>query len=226
MLRPLGYRSYHSGKWHVDGQPLKNGFDHSYVVNDHNRYFNPQNHTEDDKPLPAVKPDSGFYLTVAIADHAIRCLEEHSEKHTARPFFHFVAFTSPHFPLHALPEDIARYRGKFHEGWDVLRQKRHQRMKELGIVTCDLSARTPGVKAWNDLTADEKEKNEMRMTIHAAMVDRMDREIGRVLEQVKAMGAMDDTLILFASDNGASAESLVRGDGHDPTAPPGSAKTF
>src|SRR3954466_1686204 len=90
ILRPLGYRSYHSGKWHVDGQPLKNGFDHSYVVNDHNRYFNPQNHTEDDKPLPAVKPDSGFYLTVAIADHAIRCLKEHADKHGAKPFFHFV----------------------------------------------------------------------------------------------------------------------------------------
>jgi arylsulfatase len=226
MLRPLGYRAYHSGKWHVDGQPLKNGFDHSYLLQDQDRYFSPKIHFEDDKKLPPVQPDSGYYATIAVAEHAIRCLKEHAEKHADQPFFHYLAFTSPHFPLQALPEDIARYREQYRAGWDALRPKRLQRMKEFGIVDCALSKRTPGVPAWDGMTADDREKYATRMAIHAAMIDRMDREIGRVLDQIKAMGKFDDTLIFFASDNGASAENLVRGDGHDPTAPPGSAKTF
>jgi arylsulfatase len=99
-------------------------------------------------------------------------------------------------------------------------------MKEIGLVTCELSPRTPGVPAWDSLTSEEQHDWQSRMAVHAAMVDRMDREIGRVLEQVRAMGALDNTLILFLSDNGASAERLVRGDGHDPAAPPGSWRTF
>jgi arylsulfatase len=87
MLKPLGYRSYHSGKWHLDGPALAAGFDHSYIVDDHNRFFAPQKHSEDDRPLPPVEPGSGFYLTKAIADHAIKCLREHAAGHAAEPFF-------------------------------------------------------------------------------------------------------------------------------------------
>ena len=123
MLRPLGYRSYHSGKWHVDGMPLENGFDRSYRLEDHDRYFSPGAHYEDDKPLPPVPPDSGYYATTAIADHAIKCLKEHAEKHAGTPFFQYVAFTAPHFPLHALPEDIARYRERYLGGWDDVRAR-------------------------------------------------------------------------------------------------------
>jgi arylsulfatase len=108
----------------------------------------------------------------------------------------------------------------------MLRQRRHERLKELGIVDCELSPRTAGLKPWSELAAAEREHFEIRMAIHAAMVDRMDREIGRVLDQLRAMRAYENTLILFLSDNGASAESLVRGDGHDPAASPGSARTF
>jgi len=225
-LRPLGYRTYHSGKWHIDGLPLKNGFDRSYVLNDHNRYFAPQNHTEDDQPLPPVDPAKPQYVTTLIADHAIRCLTDHAANHAEKPFFHYLCFTSPHFPLHALQEDIDRYRGRFKAGYDALRQERWQRLKSQGIVDCDLSPRTAGLKPWDELTADQRAHFETRMEIHAAMVDRMDREIGRVLAQLKAMKAWDNTIIFFLSDNGASAESLVRGDGNDPAAPPGSAKTF
>src|SRR5262245_11092702 len=103
MLKSLGYRSYHSGKWHVDGKPLANGFDHSYSLEDHNRHFTPRQHTEDDKPLPPVKATDGYYTTTAIADHAIKCLKEHAEKHTSQPFLEYLAFTAPHFPLHAPP---------------------------------------------------------------------------------------------------------------------------
>ncbi len=110
MLRPLGYRSYHSGKWHIDGMPLENGFDRSYYLRDQGRFFNPRVHHEDDQKLPPVKPGTGYYGTIAIADHAVKCLREHAAKYADQPFFHYLAFTAPHFPLHALPQDIARYR--------------------------------------------------------------------------------------------------------------------
>ncbi len=120
MLKPLGYRTYHSGKWHVDGLPLQNGFDHSYDLEDHDRYFWPKFHAEDDKPLPPIAHDSGYYATTAIADYAIKCLKEHAEKYSQQPFFEFLAFTSPHFPLQAPPQDIARYRDKYSRGWDLI----------------------------------------------------------------------------------------------------------
>jgi arylsulfatase len=225
-LRPLGYRNYHSGKWHLSGLPLESGFDHSYVIDDHNRFFNPQKHTEDDKPLPPVPEGTDFYLTTHIASHAIKCLKEHAEQHADKPFFQYVAFTSPHFPLQAPQKDIDKYRGRFAAGWDKLREQRWKTLKDRGVVNCGLSARTEGVPAWDELSAEDKAKYEMRMMIHAAMVDRMDQEIGRILAQLKAMNVFENTVIFFASDNGASAEIILRGDGNDPNAPPGSAKTF
>jgi arylsulfatase len=226
LLQPAGYCSYHSGKWHVDGPVLKGGFARSYLVVDQDRYFGPRNHQLDDKPLPQPKPTDGYYATRAIAQRAVAWLAEHHAGHRDQPFFLYLAFTCPHFPLQALPEDVARYRGKFKDGWDVLRQRRLERIRRLGIVNCELSARTPGVPAWKSLSAAEQNAWEWRMAIHAAMVDRMDQEIGKVLEQVRKSGQWDNTLILFASDNGASAEKILRGDGHDPAARPGSAKSY
>src|SRR4051812_34923104 len=117
MLRPLGYRSYPAGKWHIDGKPTENGFDRSYLWQDQGRFFSPKIHFEDDRRLP--QPRSGYYATVAIADHAIKCLREHETQHKEQPFFSYVAFTSPHFPLQALPEDIARYKEKYVAGWET-----------------------------------------------------------------------------------------------------------
>jgi arylsulfatase len=247
MLRPLGYRTYHSGKWHVDGRPLENGFDHSYSLNDHDRHFTPRQHTEDDKPLPPVGAKDGYYSSTAIADHAIKSLKEHAEKYADRPFFAFLAFTAPHFPLQAPAEDIARYRETYPAGWDALRGERWKRLQELKIGGTGLSpverdvgppyAFPDALKklgpnelnrplAWKDLTEGQREFQANKMAVHAAMVDRMDREIGRVLAQLRAMGALDNTLLFFLSDNGASAEIMVRGDGHDPNAEFGSGATF
>jgi len=247
MLRPLGYRTYHSGKWHIDGKPLQNGFDHSYRMNDHNRFFAPRNHLEDDKPLPPVEPGTGFYTTTAIADHAIRFLKQHAKEHADKPFFEFLAFTSPHFPLQAPEEDIARYRDSYRRDWEEVRRERFERQRELGLLDCAMSAIERDIgppydfpKAlarlgpgevnrplpWADLTPEQRAFQANKMAIHAAMVDRMDREFGRVVDQLRRMGALDDTLIVFLSDNGASAEIMVRGDGHDPEAAPGSAKSY
>lgn len=248
-LRPLGYRSYHSGKWHLDGGQLAGGFDRSYSLDDHDRYFSPQRHTLDDQPLPSVNRDSGYYATTAIVDRAIEFLQEHAEHHTDRPFFAYVAFTSPHFPLHALREDVARYRNRYDVGWDAIRQQRWQRIKQMLQLPGELSELEPqigppsgkayenthsilgtgevyGELSWNQLTPQQQTYQATKMAIHAAMVDRMDREIGRLIDQLRAMDALTNTIIFFFSDNGASAEILVRGDGHDASAPPGSADTF
>ncbi|HEY7156162.1 MAG TPA: arylsulfatase [Gemmataceae bacterium] len=246
MLRPLGYRSYHSGKWHVDGQPTENGFDRSYLVQDLNNYFHPRVHFKDDRKLPPVAADAGYYTTVAIADHAVECLKEHAERFADKPFFQYVAFNAPHFPLHALPEDIARYRETYRQGWDAVREGRWKRMKKTGIVSNDLPAlerdvgppyhfpealKTLGSNEinrplpWSELTKEQQAFQSVKMSIHAAMVDRMDREIGRILQQLRSMNVLENTLILVLSDNGASAEIMVRGDGHDPKAAAGSSAT-
>jgi arylsulfatase len=247
MLRPLGYRSYHSGKWHLDGLPLQNGFDRSYSLNDHDRHFYPRQHTEDDKPLPPVQPNSGYYSSTAIADHAIKCLQDHVVHHSGQPFLEYLAFTSPHFPVQAPQEDIARYRRRYDPGWDVLRDERWRRMRKMHLGGSALSPAERDLGPpypfpedlrklgrdevnrpipWKELSASQRTFQSSKMEIHAAMVSRMDHEIGRVVEQIRSMRQLDDTLILFLSDNGASAEMMVRGDGHDPTAEPGSGKTF
>lgn len=155
FLKPLGYRSYHSGKWHMDGDRLPAGFDHSYSLEDPNRFFSPQSHFEDDVQLPPVDPGSGYYSTRFIADHAIKCLKEHAGKFPDKPFFEYLAFTAPHFPLQALPEDIAIYKDRYQVGWDAIRNDRLARMKKLGIVDCALSPLEPGtVPRWN-LTDEE-----------------------------------------------------------------------
>lgn len=246
-LKPLGYRSYHSGKWHIDGMPLENGFDRSYYIRDQGRFFNPTKHWEDDKELPPVEKNSGYYGTVAIADHAIKSLKEHAAEHADKPFFHYLAFTAPHFPLHALPEDIARYKETYRRDWAAVRQDRWTRQQEMGLLSGNLSAveRDLGPPydfpdhleklgpsevnrpvEWNSMTLEQREFQSIKMAIHAAMIDRMDREIGRVLDQLRAMNQLNNTLIFFLSDNGASAEIMVRDDGHDRSAAPGSAATY
>ena len=247
FLKPAGYRSYHSGKWHIDGPVLDGGFDRSLNIDKLIDYYDPSPYQIDDKPAGARFDKENNYITTATADHAIECLRDHVAHHAGRPFFHYICFTAPHFPLHALPEDIAKYRDRYLDGWDALRTQRFTRQKDMGLVNTTLSAveRDLGppyhfpdaLKAfghgevnrplpWADLSEEQRRFQATKMAIHAAMTDRMDREIGRVLDQLRAMNALENTAIFFASDNGASAEIMVRGGGHDPTAPPGSAKTY
>jgi arylsulfatase A-like enzyme len=246
-LRPLGYRSYHSGKWHLDGGQIEGGFDRSYSLDDHDRYFSPRKHTLDDRRLPPVERNRGYYATTAIAQHAIDFLKEHAENHAGEPFFQYVAFISPHFPLHGLPQDIARYADRYRLGWDATRQERWQRITSMLRLPGDLAPLEPEIGppykyagvdkklgpeevfhelSWDALTSEQQAFQAAKMAVHAAMVDRMDREIGRLIEQLREMGALDNTVIFFLSDNGASAEIMVRGDGHDSSAPAGSADTF
>ena len=247
FLKPAGYRSYHSGKWHIDGKVLAGGFDRSLDIRSPGNFFTTRGTFRDDVAVKPLADEKGYYITIATADHAIECLKDHAANYADKPFFHYIAFHAPHFPLHALPEDIAKYRDKYLNGWDAMRAARFARQKEMGITSTTLSAlerevgppdAQPGVLEklgpgevnrplpWNELNDEQRRFQATKMAIHAAMVDRMDREIGRVIAQLKAMGAYQNTLILFASDNGASAEMLVRDGGHDQTAEPGSAATY
>ena len=205
--------------------------------------FHPKTHFEDDQPLKAVGPGTEYYATTAIADHGIKYLSEHAVEHGGHPFILYLAFTAPHFPLHARPEDITGYRGRYRAGWEAVRLERWNKIQNLGLVRGKLSEvereigppydfpnalallgpREVNRPLPRDQLSVEREFQSVKMTLHAAMVDRMDREIGRVLGQLRRMGAFEDTLIFFLSDNGAGAEIMVRDDGHDPMAAPGSA---
>jgi arylsulfatase A-like enzyme len=247
FLKPAGYRNYHSGKWHIDGRVLAAGFDRSLDVRNQGNFFSSAGNWIDDVPVVPPADEKGYYSTIANADHAIECLKDHAANHASKPFFHYIAFIAPHFPLHALPQDIAKYRDKYLAGWEAMREARFKRQKEMGLTETTLSALEREVGPpyafpdameklgpgevnrplpWSELTAEQRRFQATKMAIHAAMVDRMDQEIGRILEQLKAMGAYDDTLIFFASDNGASAEIMVRSGGHDPNADPGSAASY
>ncbi len=247
MLKPLGYRTYHSGKWHVDGMPTQNGFDRSYYVQDQDRFFSPRVHYLDDQKLPVPEPDSGYYATTAIADHAVQCLQDHAQQTATEPFFQYVAFTSPHFPLQALQQDIAKYHQTYRRDWAEVRQDRYTRQRQLGLLDCELSdverdigppyhnpqwlealgsSEVNRPLPWRILTDAQRDFQSRKMAIHAAMVDRMDQEIGRIISQLRNMHALDNTLLFFLSDNGASAEIMVRGDGHDPAESFGSWQTY
>ena len=251
MLKAQGYRSYHTGKWHIDGMPVAEGFDHSYYLKDQGRFFNPTRHFKDDQPLPAVPKGTDYYATTALADHAIEVLREHADEHAGAPFFHYLAFAAPHFPLHALPEDIALYDETYQVGWDAIRLQRWQRMRKLGLLDDQAVSELSRVERdlgppyhfpdaltklgagevnrpvpWNSLNQEQKKFQAKKMAIHAAMIHRMDIEIGRVFDQIKAMDQWQNTLVIFLSDNGASAEIMVRDDGHDADLAPGSAGTY
>ncbi len=246
-LKAAGYRSYHIGKWHIDGTPLAGGFDRSYYLKDQGRFFNPTQHWLDDKPLPLVPEGTDFYATRELADRAIAFLAEHAAEHRDAPFFTYLAFAAPHFPLQAPAGDIAEYAGEYDAGWGAVRDARWARIRSTGLLEGELSAPErdlgppydfpaalevlgPGEVnrplPWGDLTPVQRRFQADKMEVHAAMVHRMDREIGRVLRQIERMGRLDNTLVIFLSDNGASAEIMVRDDGHDPAAAPGSAASY
>jgi arylsulfatase A-like enzyme len=222
VLRHSGYRCYMVGKWHLsndtnmktpnDTWPLGRGFDRYYgIIPGAANYFRPDGLTHDNTPLKA--PKDGYYLTDALAENAVQFIKDHEKDHQKEPFFLYTAFTSPHWPLHALKDDINRYRGKFREGWDVLRHKRQERMNEMGILDAKWKAPPSDASAWDKVPENMKDEMDLRMAIYAAQVDRMDQNIGKIVAELKRSGQLDDTLILFMSDNGGCAEVIERGTG-------------
>jgi arylsulfatase len=210
-LKPAGYQTFMSGKWHVTpvtsskhNWPRQRGFDRYYgIIHGAADYFNPVTLTRDNDPAEPIQP--GYYFTDAIADNAIAYIESASK---AQPFFLYTAFTSPHWPLHAPEDEIARYRGRYKDGWDALRDERRKRMIELGIIDrrWPLTPRDSRVPEWEG--APDKEWQQRRMEVYAAQIDRMDQNIGRILAALRKTGQEENTLVLFLADNGGCAEEL------------------
>ncbi|MBI3210407.1 MAG: arylsulfatase [Candidatus Solibacter usitatus] len=226
-IRGSGYTPLMVGKWHVGEQrphwPTDRGFERYFgLISGASNYWKLDGQRKmalDDKPYVPDSPK--FYMTDAFTDHAVKFIDEYGRKNN--PYFLYLAYTAPHWPLHAWPEDIAKYRGKYKKGWDRLRQERHERQMAMGIVNrkWPLTARDEKVPAWESV--ENKDEWDLRMAVYAAQIDRMDQGIGRVLDKVKELGQEQDTLILFLADNGGCAEGPIGGE---QPGPPGPAESF
>ena len=210
-LKAAGYATCLSGKWHLssntkepdDSWPTRRGFDEFYgIMSGADSYFYPRSLWHNETLLN--QPIEDFYLTDAVTDHAIDFITGKSH----HPFFLYLAYTAPHWPLHAKEEDIARYDEVYQQGWDQLRRERFTKMQREGLLgtESELSDRDPTQPLWDDVS--DKDWEARRMATYAAQVDSMDQGIGRVLETLEASGKLDNTLVIFLSDNGASSEPL------------------
>lgn len=219
LLKSAGYQTYMSGKWHVGDQrevrPQKRGFDEYFgLIRGSCNYFRPGENEIWDGDQPYKIPDNGqFYTTDAFSDYAVKFIDRASRS-PEQPFFLYLAYTAPHYPLQAWPEDIKKYRGRYRKGWDRLRQERYKRLLQLGLLDPEwvLSDRDDRNAPWESLAEQEQDWRDQLMATYAAMVDRMDQGIGKVLTKLGEVGADDNTLILFLSDNGACPYPNMWGD--------------
>ncbi|MFT5126082.1 MAG: arylsulfatase A-like enzyme [Verrucomicrobiales bacterium] len=229
VLHEAGYATLMSGKWHLgnnarDQWPLQRGFEKYFgCLPGATRFFHPEaprGMTLGNEPVPTPESttDEAFYTTDAFTDYGIRFLKEEQEGQK-RPSFLYLAFTAPHWPLQAFEDDIAKYRGTYKMGWDRLRVQRYQRQIALGLIDPAgmLSERTDGIPAWDSLDEEKQDEMDLKMAVYAAMIDRVDQNIGKLVSFLKHEGLFDNTLIMFLSDNGACAEGgkLGRGNFYD-----------
>jgi len=216
-LKQGGYQTAMAGKWHLTppmpgfthNWPLQRGFDRYFgTIAGAGSYFDPATLTRDNQPIRAKE---NFYYTDAIGDNAAQFMDQLSRKED--PFFLYVAFTSPHWPLQAPEEDIARYADRCKAGWDVLRAERHERMIEMGVVEkkWGISSRDPRVPPWD--LASFKDWEARRMAVYAAQIDRMDQNIGKIVNKLGERNIAENTLLLFISDNGGNYEEMERSGG-------------
>lgn len=232
-LKPSGYATYMCGKWHVtpevapdgpkDNWPRQRGFDKFFgTIHGAGSFFDPNSLTRDNTQItpendPEYHPEGTWYYTDAISDNTVANIDAHFKKSPEKPFFHYVAYTAAHWPMQALPEDIAKYEGKYDEGYTPIYEARLKKMKELGLV--DPGWEIPGpVGDWSAI--ERREWESACMEVYAAMVDNMDQGIGRIVAALKANGQLDNTLILFLQDNGGCAEGFGRGQLEGPLARP------
>ncbi|MBI3945843.1 MAG: arylsulfatase [Armatimonadetes bacterium] len=244
VLRGAGYRTLMAGKWHNGNgdreRPVRRGFDRYWgLLSGCGNYFNP-GLKRDGEPEPAHKfpgntrpwgdedevvhpftpEDRRFYTTDAFTAKALEFLETHGREE--QPFFLYLAHCAPHYPMHAWPEDIARYRGRYRCGWQEIRLRRFRRQREIGLIDSRWGLSEPDSRAPAWESTEEKDAWDLRMSIYAAMVDRLDQGIGAMLAKLRELGKEENTLVLFLSDNGASGERYVA----TPDAPPGGVDSY
>ena len=232
-LKPAGYRTMMTGKWHVGAapgqRPPDRGFDRFYGVPEGGGfYFKPKagrtimldrtvRHTHTTGNMPP-----GWYSSFAWTEWGLKFITE--SVRMSKPFFLYLAHNAPHWPLQAPPKAIAKYRGKYMQGWDTLRRQRHKRLIDMGMVKTDwpLTPRDPKAPAWTSLSEDQRDKSDHLMAAYAAVVELMDESVGRLVAGLKKLGVLDNTLILFLADNGGCAEGGILGT-HRGKGPLGSA---
>ena len=250
VLRPAGYHTLWSGKNHAMFNPETRGFDRYFgMIGGCENHFNPGRNAAPGQPTPAYKinsnrwapdqkgmpeiknfvpDDTKFYDTDVFTDHALTWLDEYKKDH--KPFLLYMAYTAPHWPLQAWPEDISKYKGVYDGGYEAIRQARYKRQVEMGLIDPKTSA-LPAMEfadskpKWEALSPAEKKLEASRMEIYAAMVDRLDQNIGRLLKKLEEQGKLDNTLILFMSDNGGCAV-VPTVDAEDPNAEMGSVASY
>ena len=222
-LKPAGYATYMSGKWHLtrqrghwtgdsqlmskDNWPRQRGFDRFYgVVGGGGSYYKPPTLALDNTPIPPDTKD--FYFTDAISDKAVEYIRDHFKSQSNKPFFLYLSYTASHWPLHAPEAEIAKYRGRYNAGWDLLRSERYRRMLRMGLLLKQwtLTPRDDRVPAWESV--QNRSWQARRMEVYAAQVDVMDQGIGRVIQALKQTRSFANTLILFLADNGGCAEEI------------------
>ncbi|MDZ7724967.1 MAG: arylsulfatase [candidate division KSB1 bacterium] len=217
-LQQSGYACYMTGKWHVTSDktmkpkgpkhnwPLQRGFDRYYGhLSGGGGYYHPKNLIEGNEWLDVPED---FYLTTAVNEKSEQFLREHMETNKNQPFFFYAAYYAPHRPLHALEKDVAKYRGAFMKGWDRMRKEKLARLYELGIAdeSWPLSERDARIPAWESLSEKEKQIWDARMAVYAGQIDCMDQGVGKMLNVLKEYGELENTLVLFLSDNGGCHE--------------------
>lgn len=224
-LRPVGYSTYMAGKWHVtpyvkpnepkDNWPCQRGFDHFYgTIHGAGSFYDPNSLTRDNTQISPYadteyQPET-YYYTDAISDHAVRFIDTHAKQQTTdqqKPFFLYIAYTAAHWPMHALPKDIAKYSGKYDQGYRATRQARLARMKQLGLVHPETSL-PADAENWD--AVEQREWELACMEVYAAMIDNMDQGIGRIIGKLEECDQLDNTLIFFLQDNGGCAEPYGR----------------
>lgn len=234
VLGSAGYGTYASGKHHGLDNLYDRGFDRYFGLRDGAcNHFNPGLKREGE-PEPAGKGKTrywaddgqvfntrdpgkqsyfppGFYSTDAFTDKALEYIGSHPLQE--KPFFLYLAYTAPHDPIMAWPEDIEKYEGVYEVGYEKIRNARYRRQLESGLISADCHPLTPAdFPAWDGLSESKRRTEARRMQVYAAMIDRLDQNIGRLVARLESLGVRDDTLILFCSDNGASAEGTSAGD--------------
>lgn len=208
-LALAGYQNFALGKWHIFGTPMQRGFDRYFGFHEGaTNFFNGEgtgggfSYHLDEEPLEPSDLPEGFYSTHAFTDYGIQFIEERDKE---KPFFMYMAYNAPHYPLHAPEEEVLKYKGKYMDGWQKVRDDRFARLKQLGIIDADasLSSQEKTIGGWDRLSEAGRVDMDLRMATYAAMIDIVDQEVGRLVEALNAEGIYEDTLIVFLSDNGA-----------------------
>ncbi|MFI2741656.1 arylsulfatase [Zhouia sp. PK063] len=221
VLKNAGYTTLMTGKWHLgfktkDQWPLQRGFDKFYgILAGATNYFKPEGArgiTYNNTPIKII--DSTYYTTDAFTDYAIKFINDTKQQDKNKPFFLYLAYNAPHWPLQAPKKDIDKYRDRYKEGWGKIREERYQKMKELGIIDSSWELSDQDAQQWDSLPQAKKDEMALRRAIYAAQVDRMDQNIGKLMNYLKANNMYNNTIILFIDDNGACAEGGEFGGGY------------